>query len=201
MSKADIIPPQPMEQNRLLTRYLLVIFLIPLLLSKLNEIWTKYQAGYVWTTQNILFDGIIIISYLAMLYFYPQLTPIFENTYIMTQTELRMTRFLKPGKPIKINEISRLEFYKNREKEEKEEKEQLSKIYHERVAELVKTGFKREDFTNSSENIIIILSKEKFYQMTPLYPKTFIDKMRKHKPDLLAKQIEMTENGKRETRI
>jgi len=187
-----------MEQNRLLTRYLLVILLIPLLISKLNEIWTKYQAGHIWTTQNILFDGIIIISYLAMLYFYPQLTPIFKNTYIMTQTELRMTRFLKPGKPIKINEINRLEFYKSKDKEEKEK---LLKIYHERVAELVKTGFKREDFTNSSENIIILLSKEKFYQMTPLYPKTFIDKMRKHKPDLLAKQIEMTDNGKRETRL
>ena len=198
MSKADIIPPQPMEQNRLLTRYLLVILLIPLLVSKLNEIWTKYQAGHIWTTQNILFDGIIIISYLAMLYFYPQLTPIFKNTHIMTQTELRMTRFLKPGKPIKINEINRLEFYKSKDKEEKEK---LLKIYHERVAELVKTGFKREDFTNSSENIIILLSKEKFYQMTPLYPKTFIDKMRKHKPDLLAKQIEMTDNGKRETRL
>lgn len=198
MSKADIIPPQPMEQNRILTRYLLVIILIPLLISKINEIWTKYQAGHTWTTQNILFDGIIIISYLAMLYFYPQLTPIFENTYILTQNELRMTRFLKPGKPLKIDDINRLEFYKSKNKEEKEK---MIIIYNERVTELVKAGFKREDFTNSSENIIIIMSKEKFYQMTPLYPKTFIDKMRKQKPDLLAKQFEMTENGKRETSL
>ena len=198
MSKADIIPPQPMEQNRILTRYLLVIILIPLLLSKLNEIWTKYQAGHIWTTQNMIFDGIIIISYLAMLYFYPQLTPIFENTYLMTPTEIRMTRFLKPGKPLKIDNINRLEFYKSKDKNEKE---QILKIYQERVSELVKAGFKREDFTNSSENIIIILGKEKFFQMTPLYPKTFIDKLRKHKPDLTAKQIEMTENGKRETSL
>ena len=198
MSKVEIIPPQPMEQIRILTRYLLVLLLIPLLLSKLNEIWIKYQAGHIWTTQNILFDSTIIISYLAMLYFYPKITPVFENTYIITSNELRMSRFLKPGNPIKINEINWLEFYKNRNKEEKEK---LSTIYQERVTELTKTGYKREDFTNTSENIFIILSKQKFYQMTPLYPKTFIDKMRKHKPDLVVKQIEVTEKGKLETEL
>ena len=198
MSKTEEIPSQPMEQNRILARYLLLILLIPLLLSKLNAIYTNYQTGYAWTTSNILFDGIIIVSYLAMLYFIPKLTPIFENTYILTPKVLRMSRFLKPGDPIKISEINSAEFYKTRENDDKEK---ISKIYQNRVAELMKSGFKSEDFTNTSENIIILLCKEKYYQMTPKFPKTFIDKIRKHKPDLSVKQIEVSENGKREYEI
>ena len=133
-----------------------------------------------------------------MLYFFPLLTPIFENKYILTPKVLRMSRFLKPGDPINISDINRAEFYKTRGKDDKEK---MLKIYHERVTELTKSGFKREDFTNTSENIIILLSKEKIYQMTPKYPKTFIDKLRKNKPDLPVKQIEISERGKRETDI
>jgi len=198
MSKVDIIPPQPMEQNRILTRYLIVILIIPLFLSKIYEILYKFQEGITWTTSDILFDGVIITTYLAMLYFFPRLTPIFENKYILTSEDLKMSRFLKQGDPVKINDISKIEYYK---KGEDEDKEEITKILMERIKALTESGFKHEDFTNTSENVIIILSKEKFYQLTPLYPKTFIDKIRKRKPDLVAEQIEMAEHSKRETSL
>lgn len=194
--KDEAVPALPLIGRRKYLGYFIFAVNLPLLIWKAYEVALGLSAGTQWNSPDLLNDAILMASSLALVIVFPRWLPIYASRYWLSDTGVKVSRFLKGTVTIPYASIARAEIYIKSQKEGKASKEALQHA-KENADALRKSGFKFVDHTNDDEAMILLISRDKVYLLSPTYPKAFAQKLRKRVGTLPVKMMELTSRGKR----
>jgi hypothetical protein len=184
-----------MKRRRYLGYFILLVNL-PLLIWKAYEVAVGLSAGAQLGSPDIVNDLVLLASSVALVFFFPRWLPVYASRYWLTETGLKISRLLKGTFTIPYASIARAEIYVKDKKRGKVSKEAMQ-YAREASDSLRKTGFKFTDYTNDDDAIVLLISGNRVYLISPAYPKAFAQKLRKRVGDLPVKMVELTPRGKR----
>ena len=200
MGQVEEIQALSIDNTRRFLGIMLFVINVPIMLQKSYEMYTRYRAGYEWSTGELLGDLAIMVVNLVLVIYLPRILPLYPSRYALTEEGVKMTRFMRPNTLAHYKYLIRAELYIPK-KGRDEANKNLQHLARTQLNEMRNSGFKQEDFTNDMQNVVLLISGDSIFALSPLYPKAFLDKLRKMKPGLPAKQIEARNSGRRESEI
>ncbi len=192
----EAVPALPLIRRRKYLGYIVFAVNLPLLIWKAYEVALSLSTGAQWNSPDMLSDAILIASSLALTVVFPRWLPMYTSRYWLTDTGIKVSRFLKSTVTVPYASIARAEIYIKPQKGGKASKEALQHA-KENADALRKSGFKFVDYTNDDDAMILLISRDRVYMLSPAYPKAFAQKLRKRIGTLPVKMIELTSRGKR----
>lgn len=190
------MPALQLSSRRRYLGYLIPLLNIPLFAWKAYQVSLSLSAGVQWNTFDFLNDLILLAMSLALGLLLPWWVPVYTNRYWFTGTGVKIVRFLKGTVTISYSSIARAEVYmKNRQGVEASNG--VIQYAKESVGAMMKSGFKFTDYTNAEDAIVLLISGNRIYMLSPAYPRAFIQKLRKRVRRLPVKMVELTPKGKR----
>ena len=200
MSQDEEIPAEPIDRTRRLLGYMLIVVNLPLMLLKLYEVYLKYVEGYPWTQTELILDVVILVINIGFVIYLPRVLPLYPSKYVLSEKGVKLSRFMRPNTLAEYKYIIRAELYIPK-KGRIEENKNLEMLARTQLNDLRNSGFNQQDFTNNMKNVVLLISGNAIYALSPSYPRAFLNKLRKRKSGLPAKQIEVRKKGRRETDI
>jgi hypothetical protein len=152
------------------------------------------QQGMTFADSGFVEDIILILGALFMIIGLPRFLPLYQSIYQMTETGIKITRFMKPRVEIPYEHIERAEvFIKKTPLISKDARTYLL----DSTSNLRKSGFKLIDYTNNEDIIMNLFVAQKIYIISPFKPKTLLKDLKRKNNKLTAKIVELHERGKR----
>ena len=195
MSEAQVeeVPALPLATRRKALGILIPLINMPLFALNLYETIMMAYAGTPLNSLDFLNSVVFTFITLGLGLLLPWWTPVYPSKYSLDGAGLRISRFLKKTLVIPYKRIERVEVYIREEGKISEEADKYAK---DSAANLRKTGFKFNDYTNAESNIVLLISGNKIYMMSPEKPKSFVKSLKKRAPKLTVKLVELNERGK-----
>jgi hypothetical protein len=191
--KAEEVPALPLVTRRKALGILIPLINMPLFALNLYETIMMAVEGTPMNSLDFLNSVVFTLICLGLGLLLPWWTPVYQSRYSLDDSSLRISRFLKKTLVIPYKRIERAEVYI---REEGKISEEANKYAKDSASNLRKTGFKFNDYTNAESNIVLLISGNKIYMMSPLKPKSFIKSLKKRVPKLTVKLVELNERGK-----
>jgi len=192
-AKAEEVPALPLATRRKALGILIPLINMPLFALNLYETIVMAFAGTPLNSLDFLVSVVFTFICLGLGLLLPWWTPVYPSKYNLDSSGLKISRFLKKTLVIPYKRIERAEVYIREEGKISEEADKYAK---DSAANLRKTGFKFNDYTNAESNIVLLISGNKIYMMSPEKPKSFIKSLKKRAPKLTVKLVELNERGK-----
>jgi hypothetical protein len=192
-AKAEEVPALPLATRRKALGILIPLINMPLFALNLYETIVMAFAGTPLNSLDFLNSVVFTFITLGLGLLLPWWTPVYPSKYRLDGSGLRISRFLKKTLVIPYRRIERAEVYIREEGKISEEADKYAK---DSAANLRKTGFKFNDYTNAESNIVLLISGNKIYMMSPEKPKSFVKSLKKRAPKLTVKLVELNERGK-----
>jgi hypothetical protein len=192
-AKAEEVPALPLATRRKALGILIPLINMPLFALNLYETIVMAFAGTPLNSLDFLVSVVFTFICLGLGLLLPWWTPVYPSKYNLDSSGLKISRFLKKTLVIPYKRIERAEVYIREEGNISEEADKYAK---DSAANLRKTGFKFNDYTNAESNIVLLISGNKIYMMSPEKPKSFIKSLKKRAPKLTVKLVELNERGK-----
>jgi len=192
-AQAEEVPALPLATRRKALGILIPLINMPLFALNLYETIVMAFAGTPLNSLDFLNSVVFTFICLGLSLLLPWWTPVYQSRYSLDGSGLRINRFLKKTLVIPYKRIERAEVYIREEGKISEEADKYAK---DSAANLRKTGFKFNDYTNAESNIVLLISGNKIYMMSPEKPKSFIKSLKKRAPKLTVKLVELNERGK-----
>jgi len=144
-------------------------------------------------------SNIVIIGLSFFIGFYmPRNSPIYTSRYELSHDKLILYRIYKKPVALSFREVRAVEVYvksKGRIPREVIQQERMA------IESLRKNGFKFFDYTNTEDIIVLLITEEKVYMISPKEPGELIKKIKKYQSSLKGRLVELTEKGSRVKRI
>jgi hypothetical protein len=192
-AQAEEVPALPLATRRKVLGILIPLINMPLFALNLYETIMMAYAGTPLNSLDFLNSVVFTFITLGLGLLLPWWTPVYPSKYSLDGAGLRISRFLKKTLVIPYKRIERVEVYIREEGKISEEADKYAK---DSAANLRKTGFKFNDYTNAESNIVLLISGNKIYMMSPEKPKSFVKSLKKRAPKLTVKLVELNERGK-----
>jgi hypothetical protein len=192
-AKAEEVPALPLATRRKVLGILIPLINMPLFALNLYETIMMVFAGTPLNSLDFLNGVVFTIITLGLGLLLPWWTPVYQSRYSLDGFGLKINRFLKKTLIIPYKRIERAEVYIREEGKISEEADKYAK---DSAANLRKTGFKFNDYTNAESNIVLVISGNKIYMMSPEKPKSFVKSLKRRAPKLTVKLVELNERGK-----
>jgi len=192
-AQAEEVPALPLATRRKALGILIPLINMPLFALNLYETIMMAYAGTPLNSLDFLNSVVFTFITLGLGLLLPWWTPVYPSKYSLDGAGLRISRFLKKTLVIPYKRIERVEVYIREEGKISEEADKYAK---DSAANLRKTGFKFNDYTNAESNIVLLISGNKIYMMSPEKPKSFVKSLKKRAPKLTVKLVELNERGK-----
>jgi hypothetical protein len=200
LSQEEEIQAEPIDRTRRLLGYMLIVVNLPLMLLKLYEVYLKYIEGYPWTQTELILDVVILVINIVFVIYLPRVLPLYPSKYVLGEKGVKLSRFMRPNTIAEYKYMIRAELYIPK-KGRIDENKNLEMLARTQLNDLRNSGFSQQDFTNDMKNVVLLISGNAIYALSPAYPRAFLNKLRKRKSGLPAKQIEVRKKGRRETDI
>jgi len=192
-AQAEEVPALPLATRRRALGILIPLINMPLFTLNLYETIMMAFAGTPLNSLDFLNSAVFTLITLGLGLLLPWWAPVYQSRYSLDSSGLRISRLLKKTLVIPYKRIERAEVYI---REEGKISEDADKYAKDSAANLRKTGFKFSDYTNAESNIVLLISGNKIYMMSPEKPKSFIKSLKKRAPKLTVKLVELNERGK-----
>lgn len=196
----EAVPASKLIGRRRYLGYFIFIVNIPTLALTAYEVALKLSDWAGWNSPDFFSDLILLALSFGLAFVLPRWLPVFASTYRLTGTGLKISRFLKGAVTVPYPSIARADIYVQDKRSGKVSKEALQ-YAKESADELRKSGFKFSDYTNDDTNIVLLISGKGIFLLSPMYPKAFIQKLRKRAGAFPATMVELSHSGKRTREI
>lgn len=196
----EAVPASKLIGRRRYLGYFIFIVNIPTLALTAYEVALKLSDWAGWNSPDFFSDLILLALSFGLAFVLPRWLPVFASTYRLTGTGLKISRFLKGAVTVPYPSIARADVYVQDKRSGKVSKEALQ-YAKESADELRKSGFKFSDYTNDDTNIVLLISGKGIFLLSPMYPKAFIQKLRKRAGAFPATMVELSHSGKRTREI
>lgn len=196
----EAVPASKLIGRRRYLGYFIFIVNIPTLTLTAYEVALKLSNWAGWNSPDFFSDLILLALSFGLAFVLPRWLPVFASTYRLTGTGVKISRFLKGAVTVPYPSIARADVYVQDKRSGKVSKEALQ-YAKESADKLRKSGFKFSDYTNDETNIVLLISGKGIFLLSPMYPKAFIQKLRKRAGTFPATMVELSHSGKRTREI
>lgn len=191
---SDDIPSLPLVTRRKILGYIIPAFNVPLFLYNVYMMVIHFQEGMVIGDAVFWEDFIVLISTAFLTYMIPRFFPVYESKYSHVSDGVQIKRILRKPVHIPYKSIDRAEIYL---RVDEEISKQSTEYAQEQSANLRKSGFKFQDYTNSDNTIMNLFVEKDIYMLSPEKPKTLLKELKRKNKKLRARIVELTKRGKR----
>ena len=194
--REEAVPALPLIRRRRYLGYFLFLVNVPLFIWKTYEVSLSLSAGAQWSSSDLISDLILLGSSFSLTFIFPRWLPVLASRYWLTNKGVRVSRFLKGTITIPYGTIARAEIYVKDQRKGEISKDAME-YAKESASALRKSGFKFHDYTNDDSTIVLLIGEKGIYLLSPMYQKTFVQKLRKRVGRLPIKMVELTPRGQR----
>ena len=194
--REEAVPVLELVSRRRYLGYVILLLNLPLLVWNAYGFALDLSTGMRWNSSDFIANAIIIATSLAMTFILPFMIPVFKSRYWLTSDGIKISRFFRGTANVPYSTIARAEIYVKIQREGKPSSE-VMQYAKEAASQLRKGGSKFTDYTNDDTTIVLLISERRVYLLSPMYPKAFVQKLRKRVGKLPVKMVELTNKGKR----
>ena len=194
--REESVPALPLSRRRRLLGYMIPLLNLPLFTLKIYQTWVHLSSGVPVNSLEFFNDIVLLGLTFSLGFILPWWAPIYESRYGLTHEGVTIKRPLRGSTVIPYRSIVRAEIYIKKKPTSVVSKDAL-RYAKGTVEALKRSGFKFSDYTNAEETIVLLLTENRVYMMSPEKPKSFIKRLRRHIPKLYVRLVELTSKGKR----
>ncbi|MBS7630515.1 hypothetical protein KEJ47_02890 [Candidatus Bathyarchaeota archaeon] len=198
MSKKEFIAECPLDRKRRFLGTFVPVINISIFSMILFYTVSGLLAGLPILSIDFMSNLVIIVLSFFVGFYMPRNAPIYTSRYELSRDKLTIYRIYKKPVTLSFREIREVEVYvksKGRIPREVIQQERMA------IESLRKNGFKFLDYTNTEDIIILLITEEKVYMISPKEPEELIKKIKKYQPSLKGRLVELTDKGSRVKRI
>lgn len=198
MRRKEFIAECPLDRRRRFLGTFIPVINISIFSMILFYTVSGLLAGLPVFSIDFMSNVVIICLSFFVGFYMPRNAPIYTSRYELSHGELTIHRIYKKPITLSFREIKEVEVYvksKGRIPKEVIQQERLV------IESLRKNGFKFFDYTNTEDIIMLLITEEKVYMISPREPEELIKKIKKYHPSLKGRRVELTEKGSRMRKI
>jgi len=196
MVDEEFIPTLPLSRRRRLLGLIAPVLNLPLLTLAVYQFYVELASGAPMDSYEFLTILLLMCLSFGLLFAMVRWSPVYGSRYGMASEGLTIRRTMRGKVVIPYESIARAEVYVIDRSAGGVPNDAVHRA-RSSVDELRRSGFKFSDYTNAEDVIVLLLTHDRVYMLSPENSKSFIKRLRGRLPNLPVNLTELTSKGKR----